>query len=138
MNELPCSLRRKQGGSDRSFGLVFAALFAIFGTIPLLRGEPPRWWLLALAAALLGLATIMPALLAPLHVLWRRVGAVLHKIMTPVIMAVLYFAVLCPIALVARLAGRDALRLRREAQSQTYWIKREPPGPEGSSMKNQF
>jgi len=138
MNELPHSLRRRQAGSDRSFGLVFAVLFAILGGAPMFRGGPPRLWLLAVAASLLAVSLLVPIVLGPLNALWRRIGALLQKVMTPVIMAVLYFAILCPIALIARFSGRDALRLKWQPQAETYWIRREPPGPEGDSMKNQF
>ena len=138
MSEMPQPIHRKRGGSDRSFGLVFAGLFALLGTVPLLRGEAARVPLLVVAGAFLILSFAAPHLLKPLHRLWLHVGAMLQKIMTPLIMAVLYFALLSPIALVSRLAGRDALRLKWQPAADTYWIKREPPGPDGASMKNQF
>ena len=138
MNELPESPRSTRGGTDRSFGFVLAALFAIVGIVPLLRGELPRTWPLVVAMLLLGVSLVAPSLLAPLYRLWRRVGAILQKVMTPIIMGLLYFVVLCPIAVLARLLGRDVLRLKWQPQATTYWVERQPPGPDGASMKNQF
>ena len=126
------------GSSDRSFGFVVAIVFSAVGLLPLLGGRPPRWWSLAAAAAVLATALIAPRRLAPFHRAWFRLGLVLHRIVSPVVMAAIYFAVVTPTGLVMRALGKDPLRLRRDPDAESYWIHRDPPGPDRESMTNQF
>jgi len=133
-------------GSDRSFGYVFAAVFALIGVWPALRfGWPPRfdlamvrWWALVIAALFLSVALIRPALLHPINRLWHLFGLLLSKIVTPVVMGILFVATVMPTAMILRLRGRDLLRLKFDRQAKSYWILREPPGPPGDTMKNQY
>src|SRR5262245_66567401 len=99
-------------GSERSFGITFAALFAVFGFWPLLfRSEMPRWWALAVSIAFLMGALTAPRLLAPLNILWFRFGLLLHHIINPILMALIYFGAVVPMGLVLKMAGKDVLRL---------------------------
>lgn len=126
-------------GSERGFGLVFAAVFAIIGLWPLWSGGTVRWWSLAVAAGFLVAAFVRPAILRPLNRLWFRFGMVLSKIMTPVIMGVLFITTFVPMGVAMRWIGKkDLLRLKLEPDAASYWIRRDPPGPEPESMKNQF
>ena len=124
--------------SDRGFGIVFAVVSAAFGLFPLLGGEPPRGWLLALAGVLLAVAFLGPKWLAPFNRVWFELGRLLHRIVSPVVMAVIYFAVVTPTGLVMRALGKDPLRLESDPEAESYWIHRDPPGPERESMTNQF
>jgi hypothetical protein len=124
--------------SDRSFGLVFAGVFLIVGLAPLVHGGGVRWWSLAVALAFLLVAFIRPAILAPLNWVWTRFGLLLHKVMNPLVMGLLFYVALTPMALAMRLAGKDPLRRRFDDSAPSYWIRREPPGPEPRSMSNQF
>jgi hypothetical protein len=124
--------------SDRSFGLVVASFFLIVGFWPLLRAQPIRWWALAVAAVFALLALLWTAALAPLNRLWVKLGALLYKVVSPVVMALLFYVTVTPIALLMRLLGKDPLRLRRDPDAASYWIDRTPPGPSPESMKNQF
>ena len=126
------------GGSDRSFGVVITVVLAGIGLFPLLHGEPPRWWSLAVAGVLLVVTLVRAELLAPFNRVWFRFGLFLHRVVNPVIMAVIYFAVVTPTGLIMRAAGKDPLRLRRDPNAESYWIHRKPPGPEPESMTNQF
>jgi Saxitoxin biosynthesis operon protein SxtJ len=125
-------------GSDRHFGLVMAAFAAVVGCLPLLRAAPPHWWLLAVAAAFAALAVVAPRLLFPLNYLWFRLGLLLHRIMSPLVIGAVFFLCVTPIGLIMRLLGKDVLSLRRRADLQSYWIARDPPGPEPGTMTNQF
>ncbi|MDP6707764.1 MAG: SxtJ family membrane protein [Alphaproteobacteria bacterium] len=125
-------------GSERAFGLVFAAVFALIGLWPLLGNGSIRLWALAIAALILGLALLLPRALAPANRAWHRLGLLMHRVMTPLVMSVIFFVTVTPMAVLMRLLGKDPLRLRREPEAQSYWIPREPPGPEPDSMKNQF
>jgi Saxitoxin biosynthesis operon protein SxtJ len=125
--------------SDRSFGFVFAVVFCIIGCWPLLYGEPLRWWALAVAAVFAVLALIRPQLLHLLNLAWLAFGRLLHRIVSPLVMGMLFFAAVTPTGWLMRLRGRDILSLKRRPELKTYWIRREPesqPAPE--TMKNQF
>ena len=126
------------GSSDRSFGVVITIALTVIGLFPLLSGEPPRWWSLAVAGVILVVTLVRAELLAPFNRVWFRFGLFLHRIVNPVIMAVIYFAVVTPTGLIMRAVGKDPLRLRRDPNAESYWIHRTPPGPEPESMTNQF
>lgn len=84
------------------------------------------------------MALVRAAWLAPLNRLWFRFGLLLQRIAHPVVLAIIYFAVVTPTGLVLRALGKDPLRLRRDPDAATYWIRRDPPGPEPESMTRQF
>jgi len=127
------------GSSDRSFGFVFAGVFTIITLVKLWRGWTDWGYLwLGLAIAFAVAAAAAPSILAPLNRLWLKIGLALHKVMTPLIMGLLFFLVVTPIGLVMRASGKDMLRLKRAPEDKSYWIDRTPPGPAPDSMKNQF
>ena len=130
-----------KGSSDRAFGVVFAMFFTIVGLWPLTAGfdtiDRLNWWGFAVAAVILAVALARPAVLGPANRLWFRFGQLLHRVISPVVMAVLFFVVLTPFAVVMRLAGRDPMRRAFDGEAASYWITREP-GPTPDSMKNQF
>lgn len=137
--EAPVSYGRKVAmGSERSFGIVFACVFALIGLVPLLLGHDLRIWALVVAAIFLAVAFLAPRLLAPLNWLWFKFGLLLHHIVNPVIMALIFFGAVLPTAVMVRLFGKDLLRLKRDASAKSYWIERDPPGPEPESMTRQF
>ncbi len=125
-------------GSERSFGVVFAIVFAIFSLWPLTKGVAPRLWALAVALVFLALAFAWPAVLRPLNVVWFRLGLLLSAVVTPVVMALLYVIAVIPMGLALRLTGKDLLSLKREPDRASYWIDRDIPGPERGTMKRQF
>ncbi|MEX2223952.1 MAG: SxtJ family membrane protein [Candidatus Rokuibacteriota bacterium] len=135
------SLAREQeviGSSDRSFGLTFTGFFLLVGLWPLARGGPVRAWAFGVSALFLVAALVRPGLLAPLNRLWLRVGLVLHRVVNPLVMGVMFYGVITPFGLAMRAAGRDPLRKRFDPLAQSYWIERRPPGPTPETMSNQF
>jgi len=127
------------GSSDRSFGFVFAGVFTIITLVKLWRGWSDWGYLwLGLAVAFAVAAAAMPGVLAPLNRVWLKIGLALHKVMTPLIMGLLFFLVVTPIGLMMRATGKDILRLKRSPAEKSYWIDRTPPGPAPDTMKNQF
>jgi hypothetical protein len=125
-------------GSDRSFGLVFAAVFLVVALWPLVSGAAPRIWAIVVAALFALCASVAPQVLAPLNRIWFRFGELLHRIVSPVALGVIFFGVITPYAVVMRLFGRDALLLRKGSARPSYWVRREPPGPPPDSFHNQF
>jgi hypothetical protein len=128
-----------EGSSDRSFGLVFAGFFALVAVLPLLSGKPPRWWAVGVALAFLAVTLTRPTLLHPLNRLWTRLGLLLGKMMTPIVVGIIFYAVITPIGWLRRMTGGEsALKLRFEPDKTSYWIERTPPGPAPDSIKHQF
>jgi len=127
-----------EGSSDRGFGLVFAAFFALLGALALWHDNPHWYVWVALAAAMLLVAYTVPRVLAPLNWLWTRLGLILFKVISPLALGVIYFGTMLPMAMYLRLRKKDILRLKYDLQAASYWIPREPPGPDSESMKNQF
>jgi hypothetical protein len=127
-----------RGSSDRGFGYVFAAVFAIIALWPVVHGNAVRWWSIAIAAAFLVAALAAPALLAPLNRVWTKFGLLLHKVTNPVIMGLVFYGAVTPTAWVMRALGKDPLRRKIDRAATSYWILREPPGPAPDSIKLPF
>lgn len=127
-----------RGSSDRSFGIVFAVVFAVIGLLPLLFSGTVRLWSLAIGAVFLLLAFATPRALAPLNRLWLKFGLLLHRIVSPLVLGIMFYGVVTPTGLLMRALGKDPLRLRLDRASSSYWIERVPPGPAPESLKDQF
>jgi hypothetical protein len=124
--------------SDRGVGLVFAGFFAVVGLFPVLFGGSPRLWCLAVAAAFAVVALARPRLLRPFNRAWFKFGLLLHAVVTPAVMAIVFYTTVTPTALVRRMLGKDSLGLKFDRDAASYWVERVPPGPPPETMKNQF
>ena len=127
-----------KASSNRGFGWVFVIVFVVIGCWPLLAANPPRWGWLTAAAVMLLVTLVAPALLALPNRLWMKFGALLHRIVSPVILGILFYGVVTPTGLLMRAFGMDKLRIRRGGTATSYWIERQPPGPKPESMNHQF
>jgi hypothetical protein len=127
-----------QRSSERSFGFVFAAVFLIIALYPLLHAQEIRIWAIVASGIFLLLATLIPRILSPANRAWTKFGLLLHKIVSPLALGILFLLVVTPTGLLMRLFGKDPLRLRFDPAADSYWIKRDPPGPYADSLKNQF
>jgi hypothetical protein len=125
--------------SERSFGLLFTAIFLGKSALNCYRHASLIVCSAWLAGGItLGVLTLFaPARLAPLNRAWYHLGQLLGRIVSPLVLGIIFFVVLTPVAVVTRLFGRDELRLKRN-QSASYWIDRTPPGPAPDSFNNQF
>ena len=124
-------------GSERGFGFVFAAVFAVISLWPLTGGGAVRLWALAIAALFLAAALARPTILRPLNRVWFRFGLLLGRIVSPIVMAVVFCVAITPTALIVRAFGKDLLRLKFDPDAESYWIRRADDDPMGS-MKDQF
>ena len=120
--------------SNRSFGIVFFIVFLLIATYPLLKGNDVRIWSLLVSFGFLILGLINSKILSPLNKLWFKFGIILGKIISPLIMGIIFFVVVTPIGIAMRVLKKDLLNLKYN-QKETYWIKK--TGPK-SKMKNQF
>jgi len=127
-----------RAGSERSFGLVFSGLFALVALLPLLHGRPFRIWAGVLCVVFLAAALIVPAALRPLNVLWFRLGLLLHRVVNPIVMALLFYGTITPMAWWMRRRGKSPIDVRLHPERASYWVARTPPGPAAPSMSQQF
>ena len=121
-------------GSNRSFGIVFFVVFLIIAIYPLTYSGDVRLWSVIISIIFLVLGILNSKILNPLNKLWFKFGIFLGKIMSPVIMGIIFFLVVTPIGLLMRLLGKDLINLKYN-NNKSYWI--EKTGPK-SKMKNQF
>ena len=120
--------------SNRSFGIVFFALFLLIALYPLTYSGEIRIWSTIISLIFLILGLVNSKILTPLNKLWFKFGIFLGKIVSPLVMGVIFFLVVTPIAFLMRLLNKDLLNLKFNNEN-TYWIKK--TGPK-SKMKNQF
>ena len=127
-----------EGSSDRRFGLTCAAALVAFALWPLAHHAPIRRWPLAVAAMVLAVSLVRPAVLAPANRLWLRLGLLLQRIVSPVVLATVFSGVVTTTGFLARSLGKNPLRLHFDRGARTYWIERRPPGPAPDTMPRQF
>ena len=125
-------------GSDRSFGIVMAAVFALLSLLNWWHNGHLWRWTGGIAVVFVGAALLCPVLLRPLNWFWLRLGLLLHRVMNPIVMALVFFGAVLPTGLIMRAWGKDLLRLERQPDATSYWIERQPPGPTPESMRDQF
>ena len=121
--------------SNRSFGITFFLVFSLVGIWPLLNSESIRIWSIVISLIFLFLGLIKSRHLTPLNKLWSRFGILLGSIVSPIVMGLVFFVVLTPVAIVMKLIGKDILKKKFNKNKKTYWIYREK---NISSLKNQF
>ena len=120
--------------SNRNFGIVFFAVFLVISLYPLTFGGGVAKWSLAVSIVFLILGLINSKILTPLNRLWFKFGILLGRIVSPIVMALIFFAVVTPIGLIMRLLRKDLLNLKYN-KKKSYWIEKNGPK---SKMKNQF
>lgn len=124
-------------GSDRSFGVVMAAAFAVITMLKLWH-ESPWWWVwLTVGTVFAAAAWLSPSLLRQLNYVWFRFGLLLHRVINPIVMAVLFFGAVLPVGLLMRCFGNHPLTPKFEPDAQSYWVPRRQDTKPGS-MKNRF
>ena len=120
--------------SNKNFGIVFFAVFLIISIYPLLHNENIRLWSLAISLIFLILGLLNSKILTPLNKIWFKFGVLLGKIVSPIIMVIIFFLVVSPIGLIMKILKKDILNLKLN-KDQSYWIEKKEPK---SKMKNQF
>ncbi len=129
------------GPSNRSFGLIVGGIMLAIAGLSYFVGGHSGWLVrifTLVGAPLVLLGIIWPAILTTPNRLWMKFGLLLGMIMTPIIMGLLYLITFIPIGLVMRARGHDPLRRNKRSPEESYWVVREPPGPDPKTMPNQF
>jgi large-conductance mechanosensitive channel len=121
-------------GSNKSFGTVFFIVFTLIGLYPLLKGGNLNIISILIGIIFLILGILNSRFLTPLNKIWFKFGLLLGQIISPVVMGIIFFLVVTPIAFIMRILGKDVLRLKKKSDN-SYWIKKTDLK---SKMKNQF
>lgn len=139
MNEhTPKHIVKIKRSSNRFFGLVFSFVFSVIAIYPMLESGAIRIWALTIAGILLSLSLFAPKTLNSANQLWMHLGELMHLVVSPIALGIVFYVTVIPTGLLLRLSGKDPLRLRLDHNAETYWIKRDPPGPTPESLTNQF
>ena len=120
--------------SNRSFGIVFFIVFILIAFYPLINQGEIRFWSVFISLLFLILGIINSKILTPLNKVWFKFGIFLGKIISPIIMGLIFFLVVTPIAFLMRMLNKDLLNLKF-SKNNSYWIEKKEPK---SKMKNQF
>ena len=120
--------------SNKSFGIVFFVVFLLIALYPMTKGNDLRLWSLIISLIFLTLGLINSIILTPLNRLWFKFGIFLGKIISPIILGIIFFLIVTPTGILLRLFGKDVINLKYNNDS-SYWIKK--TGPK-NNMKNQF
>ncbi len=120
--------------SNRSFGLVFFAFFLIVGLWPIFQYEDIRIWSIIVAFIFLILGILDSKYLTPLNRFWMKFGLFLGKIISPIVMGIVFFLVVTPIGIIMKIFRKDLLNIKYN-QNQSYWVHRKN---KFGSMKKQF
>ena len=123
-----------KGSSNRSFGIVFFIFFLIIEVYPMFFGQEIRIWSLIISLVFLILGLAKSRILTPLNLLWFKFGMLLGRIVSPVVMGLVFFLVVTPTGLIMRALKKDLLNLKKK-NSNSYWIKKDQVK---TDMKNQF
>lgn len=124
-------------GSARSFGWLMTVILLVLAGMAYAH-DNLLYAPLALGAGVFALlALLAPRVLGPLNRAWLALGLLLGRLITPVIMGLIYFGLVTPLAVLARWRGVDPMRRRWDAAAPSYWIRRDPPGPDPATMERQ-
>ena len=120
--------------SNRNFGIVFAIVFLLLALYPLTYQSDIWLWSIFISIVFLILGIFDSKFLTPLNIIWFKFGIFLGKIISPIVMGIIFFLIVTPIAFLMRALKKDLLNLKFNS-SNSYWIKKSGPK---SNMKNQF
>jgi hypothetical protein len=125
--------------SDRTFGLVWTAFLVLEGLARLRHAAGVRMWALEFAGLLFLISLFFPKALHGLNLLAAKIALLLHQVINPIVMSLVFYGCFVPVSLLNRIRRKDPLRLRLDKSAPTYWIAREPSSaPDSNSMTNQF
>jgi hypothetical protein len=127
-----------RGNSNRSFGLLIGGVLLLVAGLHYWKERPDFFvWLIG-GLLFVAVALLMPRTLAPLRRLWLKLGHLMSIVVSPIILALMYVLAIVVTGVLIRLCGKDLLSLKLKPGESSYWIKRNPPGPEFKSLADQF
>ena len=124
--------------TTKKFGLTFGGALLVLGLIAFWRGHATAPYLVSLGGIFLVLALAVPKALRPVEKLWLKFGEILGYVMTRVLLFIIFFFVLTPLSLVARVFGKSFLDLSWHKPAKTYWHEREKKPADPKIYEKQF
>ncbi len=124
--------------SNRSFGTLFVAVFGLLGAYSWWRDGAVYPWAFGLSLLTLVVTLAKPDWLAPANRAWMKLAELLNRVVSPIVLGLIFYGIFTPTAWVMRVAGRDAMKRRFEPAARSYWVERDPPGPDPTGLPNQF
>ena len=134
MSDLVSHVEIKRG-SNKNFGYVFSTVFLLLSFAPVFFGKSLNIIFLCIALILLTLTCLKPSVFLYPNIIWFKFGIILGSIISPVVMALIYFVAFYPFGLAFKVLRKDLLKIDFNNDADTYWQDRDR---EIQSMKNQF
>jgi multisubunit Na+/H+ antiporter MnhG subunit len=122
----------------KKFGLTVGAVLLAIGLVLYFVEKPANLYFISIGAFLVAAGLAVPEILLPLQKAWMALAVILGFIMTRVILSLLFFLVVTPIALVAKIFGKDFLDEKIDRKKESYWHYREKKEYDESSTEKQF
>jgi hypothetical protein len=125
--------------TNKKFGLLFAAIFFALALYAFFKNETTLiiGFLLLMSGFFLISSFFYQPVLSPLNKAWFMLGLTLGKVVAPLVLGIIFFGLITPIALITKLMGRDELKLKRPKKS-SYWSEPIGSNSNADSFKNQF
>jgi hypothetical protein len=127
-----------RGNDNQSFGLLIGGVLLLVAGLHYWKDRPDFFIWLIIGLVFVAVALLMPLILAPLRRLWLKLGHLMSIVVSPIILALMYVLAIVVTGILIRLIGKDLLSLKLKPEASSYWIKRNPPGPEFKSLADQF
>ena len=131
------SLNSTKNSELRKFGLLVGSIFAVIGLFPVIKGRSLNFYLIIIGAVFIILAVLTPNLLSPVHKGWMKIGRVLGRINTFLILSIIFFLFVTPIGFAYKIFGSGSKKFAHRLSKKSYWIKRNPANPK-EEMKRTF
>jgi hypothetical protein len=140
---LPCVRTKVYGryamrDGNRSFGLLISGVLLLIAGLHYWKDRPDFFVWLIVGLVFVAVSLVTPCALAPLRRLWLKLGHLMSIVVSPIILALMYALAIVVTGVLIRLFGKDLLSLKLKPAAASYWIKRNPPGPELKSLADQF
>ncbi len=120
--------------SNKSFGIVFFIFFLIISIYPLFKNENIIIWSLIFSLIFLFLGLLNSRILTPLNILWFKFGILIGKLVSPIVMGIIFYGIVTPTSIIMKLFGKNLLDLKK-SNKKSYWIEKSKVK---SKMRNQF
>ena len=124
--------------SNQSFGRLFVIVFALLAGVAWWHDKPFYPWLAGVSVLFAIVTLAAPQWLTPLNKAWMGLAYLLNKIVSPIVLGILFFLAVTPLGVGMRLMGKDPMRRKLDRDAKSYWIPRDPPGPAPESLQDQF
>jgi hypothetical protein len=133
-----CRHSEVRGPSNRQFGVVIGGFLALLAFAPLLHRRTPHWALAAIAVAVLLVTAVAPSALSIPNRLWMRLSMTLAKVVNPVVLSLIFYVFVTPLAMLLKVMGKDVIERRIDSRRESYWVPRTSSDTPAGSMARPF